>query len=95
VENREVFRGIFDGRHKLVRYFGLAHYNQPDSVAELLSNNDAALYDLHLDPEEMNNLANPEDPGYDRELLATMNAKLNALIEAKISVDEQTFKPAS
>jgi hypothetical protein len=94
MENREVFRGIFDGRYKLVRYFGLAHYNQPDSVAELLSNNDAALYDLHMDPEEMNNLANPEDPGYDRELLATMNAKLNALIEAKIGVDEQIFKPA-
>jgi arylsulfatase len=94
MENREVFRGIFDGRYKLVRYFGLAHYNQPDSVAELLSNNDVALYDLHMDPEEMNNLANPEDPSYDGELLASLNTKLNALIEAEIGVDEQIFKPA-
>jgi len=94
MENREVFRGIFDGRYKLVRYFGLAHYNQPDSVAELLSNNDVALYDLQMDPEEMNNLANPEAPGYDGELLASMNAKLNALITVEIGVDEQIFKPA-
>ena len=94
MENREVFRGIFDGRYKLVRYFGLAHYNQPDSVAELFSNNDVALYDLHMDPEEMNNLANPEDPSYDGDLLASMNAKLNALIEAEIGMDEQIFKPA-
>jgi len=93
MENREVFRGIFDGCYKLVRYFGLAHYNQPDSVAELLSNNDATLYDLHMDPEEMNN-PGPEDPGYDKELLASMNAKLNALIEAEIDVDEQIFKSA-
>ncbi len=42
----------------------------------------------------MNNLANPEDPGYSGELLASMNAKLNALIEAKIGIDEQIFKPA-
>ncbi len=47
-----------------------------------------------MDPEEMNNLANPEDPGYDKELLESMNVKLNALIEAEIGVDEQIFKPA-
>jgi len=94
LENREVFRGIFDGRYKLVRYFGLAHYNLPGSVEALLADNDVALYDLHKDPEEMNNLANPDDPGFDRELLETMNAKLNDLIKSEIGVDEQIFKPA-
>ena len=94
MENREVFRGIFDGRYKLVRYFGLAHYNFPSTVEELLADNDVALYDLNMDPEEMNNLADPENPLFDAELLASINNKLNALIEAEIGEDEQIFKPA-
>jgi arylsulfatase A-like enzyme len=93
MENRELFRGIFDGRYKLVRYFGLAHYNLPGSVEELLSINDVSLYDLKMDPEEMNNLANPDHPYYDEKLLKTMNAKLNALIEAEIGVDKLIFEP--
>ena len=93
MENRELFRGIFDGRYKLVRYFGLAHYNLPDSVDELLTNNDVSLYDVQMDPEEMNNLADPENPGYDEELLDVMNAKLNGLIEAEIGEDQLIFKP--
>jgi arylsulfatase len=92
-ENRELFRGIFDGRYKLVRYFGLAHYNLPDSVKELFANNDVALYDLQMDPEEMNNLADQANPGYDEELLDMMNAKLNALIEAEIGEDKLIFEP--
>jgi arylsulfatase len=93
-ENRELFRGIFDGRYKLVRYFGLAHYNLPGSVNELFANNDVALYDLQMDPEEMNNLAEQENPGYDEELLDIMNTKLNALIEAEIGEDKLIFKPS-
>jgi arylsulfatase len=94
LDNRELFRGIFDGRYKLVRYFGLAHYNLPDSVEDLLANNDVALYDLQMDPEEMNNLADQENPGYDEELLNRMNAKLNALIEAEIGEDKPIFEPS-
>ena len=93
LENREMFRGVFDGRYKLVRYFGLAHYNLPQSVEELLANNDVALYDLRMDPEEMNNLANPQNPDYDEELLDMMNAKLNALIQAEIGEDKPIFSP--
>jgi arylsulfatase len=95
LENREVFRGIFDGRYKLVRYFGLGNYNLPGSVEELLANNDVALYDTRLDPEEMDNLADPDDPSYDEELLAMMNAKLNTLIEAEIGEDQALFEPQS
>ena len=87
LDKREMFRGIFDGRYKLVRYFGLAHYNLPQSVEELLAKNDVALYDLQNDPEEMNNLANPENPDYDLELLASINEKLNALIVDEIGND--------
>jgi len=92
-DKRELFRGIFDGRYKLIRYFGLGNYHLPQSVAELLANNDVALYDLRNDPEEMNNLANPDSDEYDQELLAKMNAKLNALIEAEIGEDKALFQP--
>jgi arylsulfatase len=87
MDNREVFRGIFDGRYKLVRYFGLAHYNLPQSVDELMANNDVALYDLQNDPEEMNNLADLENPSYNAEQLASINDKLNALIMDEIGED--------
>ncbi len=87
-EKRELFRGVFDGRYKLVRYFGLSRYNLPHSVADLLDNNDVALYDTRLDPEEMNNLADPKNPAYDEGLLAAMNAKLTALIQDEIGEDK-------
>jgi arylsulfatase A-like enzyme len=95
LDKREVFRGIFDGRYKLVRYFGLGHYHQPETVEELLANNDVALYDLHLDPEEMDNLADPDHLKYDETLLAAMNAKLNALIVEEIGEDKALFTPPS
>jgi hypothetical protein len=87
LENRELFRGVFDGRYKLIRYFGLGHYNLPQSVDELLANNDVALYNLQDDPEEMNNLANRDNPDFDEELLVAMNTKLNDLIIAEIGDD--------
>ncbi len=91
LEKRELFRGVFDGRYKLVRYFGLGHFNLPHTVEELLANNDVALYDLRQDFEEMDNLADPQNPKYDEGLLMTINAKLNALIEAEIGEDKALF----
>jgi len=93
LEKRELFRGIFDGRYKLVRYFGMGNYNLPASVQQLLADNDVALYDLLLDPEEMENLANPTHPKYDEKLLSAMNQKLNALINEEIGEDKAMFTP--
>lgn len=93
LEKREVFRCVFDGRHKLVRYFELGSYNRPASVKQLLADNDTALYDLLLDPEEMDNLADPNHPKYSEELLSTMNQKLNDLIAAEIGEDQALFTP--
>ena len=87
LDKRELYRGIFDGRYKLIRYFGLAHYNKPQSVQELFENNDVGLYDLLSDPGETNNLANVESPDYDESLLSEMNSKLNALIDIEIGED--------
>ena len=85
-------RGVFDGRYKLVRYFGLDNYHIAETVEELFANNDVALYDLVNDPDEMNNLANLDNPDYNKELLATMNTKLNNLIQHEIGEDKQLFK---
>jgi len=93
LEKREMFRGIFDGRYKLVRYFGMGDYNLPTSVQQLLADNDVALYDLQSDPEEMDNLANPAHPRYDEALLSAMNQKLNALIAEEIGEDKAMFTP--
>lgn len=88
-----MYRAVFDGRHKLVRYFGFKNYNTPETVADLFENNHVGLYDLRNDPDETNNLANPDNPDYDEELLAEMNAKLNALIEAEIGEDKPLIEP--
>jgi hypothetical protein len=93
LEKREMFRGIFDGRYKLVRYFGMGNYNLPTSVQQLLADNDVALYDLQSDPEEMDNLASPAHPKYDEKLLSAMNQKLNALIAEEIGEDKAMFTP--
>jgi arylsulfatase len=93
LEKRELFRGIFDGRYKLVRYFGMGHYNLPASAKQLLADNDVALYDLQSDPEEMDNLANPAHPKYDEKLLSAINEKLNALIREEIGEDKAMFTP--
>ena len=92
-QKREIFRGVFDGRYKLVRYFGLGTYNRPASVEQLLADNDVALYDLSRDPEEMDNLADPANPHYSEGLLSIMNDKLNALIDEEIGEDTALFTP--
>jgi arylsulfatase len=87
-----MYRTLFDGRYKLVRYFGFQNYNTPATVADLLENNQVGLYDLANDPDEMNNLANPDNPDYDEALLAMATAKLNALVEAEIGEDKPPFE---
>jgi len=93
LKKRELFRGVFDGRYKLVRYFGMGNYNLPAEVSKLLADNDVALYDLQTDPEEMDNLANPDHPKYDEALVSAMNHKLNVLIEEEIGKDKAMFIP--
>jgi hypothetical protein len=46
-----------------------------------------ALYDLWEDPDEMDNLANRDNPSYDEALIASMNDKLNTLIRHELDDD--------
>jgi len=92
-EKWNMYRAVFDGRYKLVRYFGINNNNTPETIADLFEHNHVALYDLQSDPGEVNNLANPVNPDYDEELLARVNAKLNALIDTEIGEDKPLAKP--
>jgi arylsulfatase A-like enzyme len=88
---RVAIRSITDERYKFSRYFSFRNFNTPRTLDELRANNDLELYDLRNDPDEVVNLAADFDAN--RDLIAAMNAKLNALIAAEIGVDDGSFLP--
>lgn len=89
LKKRNMLRGVFDGRYKMIRYFALNKYHQPKDVEELLANNSVGLYDLETDPDEMVNLAHPSRLDKHRDLLKTMNDKLNQLTKAEIPTGDE------
>ena len=86
---RVCIRSIVDERYKFSRYFSFRGFNTPTTLEELRANNDLELYDLLNDPDEMVNLAH--DFERNRDLIAMMNAKLNALIAREIGTDDGSF----
>jgi arylsulfatase len=88
---RTFFRTVVDGQYKLVRWFSPEEYGNPATVDELYATGDVTLHDLVNDPGEMENLANPEHPKYDRALVARMLRKLHALVAREIGDDHAPF----
>jgi arylsulfatase len=86
MKKRGTLRTVFDGRYKFTRYFSPLDHNRPTTIDELYKENDVELFDLNTDPEEMVNLG--ADSTRNRDLILTMNAKLEALIKAEIGVDD-------
>ncbi len=86
---RVCIRSIVDERYKFSRYFSFRNFNTPTTLEQLKANNDLELYDLANDPDEIVNLA--YDFERSRDLIATMNAKLNALIAREIGTDDGSF----
>ncbi|MEE8375198.1 MAG: hypothetical protein V3S26_02630, partial [Acidimicrobiia bacterium] len=84
---RHVMRGVYDGRYKFIRYHAINEHNQPATIDDLYRDNDVALYDLWEDPDEMDNLANRDNPAHDEALVVSMNDKLNTLIRAELDDD--------
>lgn len=82
-------RGVFDGRYKFGRYFSALNYQRPTTLQDLLDNNDLELYDTWNDPTEINNLADPNNPAYDTNLILEMNDKLNLLLENEVGPESQ------
>ncbi len=88
---RVAIRSITDERYRFTRYFPFRGFNTPTTLDDLRAKNDLELYDLQADPDEVVNLATDFDTN--RDLIARMNAKLNALIAAEIGVDDGSFLP--
>jgi arylsulfatase A-like enzyme len=86
---RVAIRSVTDERYRFTRYFSFRGFNTPTTLDELQTNNDLELYDLRDDPDEVMNLA--QDFDTHRDLIGTMNAKLNALIANEIGADDGSF----
>jgi len=83
---RGLIRGVFDGRYKFGRYFRLHEHHEPRDWETLLAHNDLELYDTHDDPDEIVNLA--FKPDTHKEKILQLNAKVNALIDSEIGIDD-------
>ena len=91
LEEQNFYRGIFDGRYKFVRYFKPTAHHTPVTWSELLEHNELELFDCHNDPHELNNLALAADEHQD--MILSLNARLNALIEQEIGHDDGQHMP--
>lgn len=82
---------VFDGRYKFARYYAPDNFNTPETIGQLLANNDIELFDLHADPDEMNNLG--VDTVANKDLIMRMNALLNRMIAREVGVNDGSFLP--
>jgi arylsulfatase len=83
---------VFDGRHKFARYYAPTAFNTPNTLEEILKQNDTQLFDLAEDPDEMRNLA--IEPENNRETILRMNKLLNELMAKEVGVNDGKFLPA-
>jgi arylsulfatase len=91
LKKRGNVRTAFDGRYKFSRYFSPIERNLPEGVDDLYRHNDVELFDLQSDPSETVNLA--ADRQTNADLIAKMNAKLEALIKGEIGKDDGREMP--
>ena len=91
LRKRGSVRATFDGRYKFARYFSPVQRHRPTAVEQLYQLNDLELYDLQSDPAEMKNLAAAR--GANDALVASMNAKLNAAMDAEFGKDDGREMP--
>ena len=92
LKKRGAIRSIFDGQYKFSRYFSPLEHHAPKTLEELFANNDIELYDLHSDPQEVQNLA--LDIKQNGELINMMNEKLNLLVAQEVGQDLGQMLPS-
>jgi arylsulfatase len=90
-EPRGLIRGVFDGRYKFGRYFRISEHHQPRDWETLLAHNDLELYDIEQDADEISNLA--FSPEGQKARILELNAKVNALLESEVGVDDGSIYP--
>ena len=88
---RGLIRGVFDGRYKFGRYFKITEHHEPRDWETLVARNDLELYDTQADPDEIVNLA--FRPDAEKARILALNAKVNALIDEEIGVDDGSMYP--
>jgi arylsulfatase A-like enzyme len=81
----------FDGQYKLARYYAPDNFNTPETVEEIMRDNDIQLFDLKNDPLEADNLA--LNPDKNKDLLLRMNALLNELMANEVGTNDGSFLP--
>ena len=89
LDKRGFLSFVFDGRYKFTRYYAPTAFNTPQTLEEILKNNDVQLFDLQNDPDEVHNLALA--PEKNKELILRMNGLLNDLIAKEVGVNDGRF----
>lgn len=82
---------VYDGRHKFARYYAPNQFNTPDTLEDLLANNEIELFDLVNDPDEVDNLG--IDHETNRDTIMRMNALLNEMITSEVGMNDGSFLP--
>ena len=85
MNKRGFVRGIITPEYKFARYFSPLNFNSPADYDALWANNDVEL--LQCGTDETENLAWPKNND-NKQLVETMNQKLNTLIQHEIGTDD-------
>jgi len=93
LDKRGFLSFAFDGRYKFARYYAPANFNTPETLEQILRNNDLQLFDLMNDPLEVHNLA--VDPETNKDVILRMNALLNELMAKEVGKNDGSFLPAA
>ena len=91
LDKRGFLSFVFDGRYKLARYYAPAAFNTPQTLEEILNNNDVQLFDLQNDPDEMHNLT--LEPEKNQATILRMNGLLNELMAKEVGFNDGRFLP--
>jgi arylsulfatase len=91
LDKRGILSFVFDGRYKFGRYYAPSAFNTPQTLEEIVRNNDVQLFDLESDPEEMHNLI--LQPEKNRATILRMNQLLNDLMAKEVGVNDSHFLP--
>jgi arylsulfatase len=91
LKKRGAIRSVTDGRYRYSRYFSPLQHNLPGTIEQIFEYNDVELFDLQVDPDEMQNLA--ADRQTNGDLLLAMNQKLTDAINTEVGADDGDFLP--
>jgi arylsulfatase len=84
---------VFDGQYKFARYYAPAAFNSPQTLDQILKENDVQLFDLKNDPNELHNLA--LEPGNYKDLILRLNGLLDELMTKEVGRNDGAFLPAA